>query len=263
MLARHWLLPMLGIGFFLALTWPTDFSRPVRAITAVASILLLGALLLNHSITGIPLLRNAMRQQSTELRTLVERIKHQPLNAEITDTAGAQKLIRARKICGVELPPGLEPGCQGTLTLAGQSLETFRDPARLDVLCAPPNRESRTCESRIPFSITGHYQNNVLSWRSAPCPAGRNTVIYKPDSYRNQLYNGLDRRLDWLVSQIPCHAEAAISVSGLNWLDMMVVMDDGQGGKIITPLFRADLGKRAYEQRLEALRLSPADGPTR
>ena len=263
MLARHWLLPMLGIGFFMALTWPTDFSRPVRAITAVASILLLGALLLNHSITGIPALRNAIGQQSTEMRTLVERIKHQHLNAEITDTASAQKLMRARKICGVELPLGVEPGCQGTLTLAGQPLETFRDPARLDALCAAPFGESRTCGGRIPFSIAGRYRSNVLSWRSAPCPSGRNTVIYKPDSYRNQLYNGLDRRLDWLVSQIPCHAEAAISVSGLNWLDMMVVMDDAQGGKIITPLFRADLGQGAYEQRLEALHLSPAGGPAR
>jgi hypothetical protein len=259
MLARHWLLPTLGIGFFLALTWPADFSRPVQAITAVASILLLGALLLSHSITGIPLLRNAMRQQSTELRTLVERIKHQPLNAEITDNAGAQKLMRAGKICAVELPPGVAPGCQGKLTLAGQPLEAFRDAVRLDALCAAPLRGNWHCEGRTPFSITGHYRNQILSWRSTPCPAGRNTVIYKPDSYRNQLYNGLDRRLDWLVSLIPCQGEAAISVSGLHWLDMMVVMDDAHGGMIITPLFRADLGQGAYQQTLEALHLRPAE----
>jgi hypothetical protein len=263
MLARHWLLPMLGIGFFLALTWPTDFSRPVRAITAVASIVLLGGLLLHHSISGIPPLRNAMREQSAEMRSLVEQMKQQPLNVEITDTAGAQKLMRAGKICAVELPPGVAPGCQGKLTLAGQPLEAFRDAARLDALCAAPLRGNWHCEGRTPFSITGHYRNQVLSWRSTPCPAGRNTVIYKPDSYRNQLYNGLDRRLDWLVSLIPCQAEAAISVSGLHWLDMMVVMDDAQGGKIITPLFRADLGQGAYQQTLEALHLRPADEPTR
>jgi hypothetical protein len=263
MLARHWLLPLLGIGFFLALTWPTDFSRSLRASTAVTSTLLLGGLLLHHSISGIPPLRNAMREQSAEMRTLVERMKQQPLNAEITDTAGAQKLMRAGKICAIELPTDVASGCQGKLTLAGQPLEAFRDAARLDALCSAPLHENWRCEGRTPFTITGHYQNQVLSWRSTPCPAGRNTVIYKPDSYRNQLYNGLDRRLEWLVSLIPCQAEAAISVSGLKWLDMMVVMDDAQGGTVITPLFRADLGRGAYQQTLEALHLKPADGPKR
>ena len=258
---RYWFLPVLSLCLFLALAWPTDFRQRGRvAVALLASLLVAGPLLAHTRLRG-PQVHAAFTAQGHEMRHLVEQLKRQPLMVEITDKQNAQKLRRAKKLCVVE--QGGAPGtlCQGELVLGGHAIESFQDIAGLDQACDSLGATGWSCRGHANLNITTDYRDSVLLWNHQPCATGMATIIYKPDAGFTQFYNGLDDRKDWLVSILPCHPDQFIKLYGLKWLNMMVVMDEADGSKLITPLRHLDLGHPHDEQTLQALRVAPLARP--
>jgi hypothetical protein len=258
---RYWFLPLLSLCYFLALAWPTDFRQRGRAAAALLASLLVAGPLLAHTRLRGPQVHAAFTAQGREMRNLVDQLKSQPLRVEITDKQNAQKLRRAKKLCVVEQGGTPGPTCQGELVLGGRPIEPLRDIAALEQVCDSLGATGWTCRDRSRLDITTDYRDSVLLWNHQPCATGMATIIYKPDPGFTQFYNGLDDRKDWLVSILPCHPDQFIKLYGLKWLDMMVVMDEADGSKLITPLRHLDLGRPHDEQTLEALRVAPPARP--
>ena len=258
---RYWFLPVLSLCLFLALAWPTDFRQRGRvAVALLASLLVAGPLLAHTRLRG-PQVHAAFTAQGHEMRQLVEQLKRQPLMVEITDKQNAQKLRRAKKLCVVEQGGAPGPLCQGELVLGGHAIESFQDIAGLDQTCDSLGATGWSCRGHANLNITTDYRDSVLLWNHQPCATGMATIIYKPDAGFTQFYNGLDDRKDWLVSILPCHPDQFIKLYGLKWLNMMVVMDEADGSKLITPLRHLDLGHSHDEQTLQALRVAPLARP--
>ena len=254
--ARYWFLPILSICFFLTLAWPTNFKKAWLSISLILSILMVTAPLLVQSLSKIPSLKKSTLEESRASRERIDLFKKRTAYIELTDQLDAlKKMSRAKKTCLAEEDIAQSISCHGEFVLFGTKLEDIRDTIDINKITSKDFLSTWSVIEYSHFDINVSYVNGVLSWTSGPCPTNRMTLIYKPDGYNNQLYNGVDPRKDWLVSNVPCHTSSGVKAGSFNWIDMLAIVDDGRGGKYFTPLFRADLTKGIFKQSIEAIHL--------